>query len=494
MVSAGGPPAGRRRRFVVVGGGVAGLAAARRLARPAGAAPPPAVTVVEAASRPGGKVLSERSQGFLVEAGADSFLTARPAALELARALGLDGRLLAPGGGSGVAIVRRGRPLPLPAGLRLLVATRPLPLLASPLLSPAGRLRLLAERWVPPRRAGGSGGDDDGDGETLAAFSRRRLGREALDYLADPLLASISLGDPERLGVDDAWPMLADAERRWGSLTRAARQREPGDGPALLSLRGGLGELVEALVADLGSAGVEIRCGQAALALAPAAGGGWRLRLAGGAEVAADAVVLALPAAAAAGLLAAARPEPADELRRLPPPASVAVVSLGYRAADLAAAPAGHGFFVPAAEGRCLVAVTWSWRKLAGRAPAGRGLVRAFVGGVRGERWLELDDGALTAAVRSDLAQLAGVTAEPLLTRVHRWPDGYPQYELGYRRRVAAAEALCDPTLALAGGAFHGLGLPAAVTSGEAAAGRLETLLQRPSGSGSAVDAAARPW
>ena len=491
-VSAGGGRGGAPPRVVVIGGGVCGLTAGWRLRREAAEAGLPlAVTVVEADSRPGGKVITERLGGFVVEGGPDSLLASKPRAAELARELGLGDRLIGCAAGPRrVWVARGGRLVEVPDGLQMLVPTLLGPFLASPVFSWRGKARILAERWVPARREdGGTASNGRGeDDESLAAFLRRRFGREALERLADPVLSSIHLGDPERLSLGAVWPACVELERRFGSVGRGVRATiaragsAPADSP-FLTLAGGLGELIDALVARLrGPGGAEILTGRPAVEVRDAGGaaGGprWTVRLAGGAELAADAVVLALPAFAAAGLVADSRPELAAGLAALPY-ASAATVALGYRPGG-ARLPEGFGFFVPAAEGRALVAATFASTKFPGRAPAGGALVRVFVGGARGERWAELPEDELVAAVRADLRELLGLAAEPVLTRVHRWPRGYPQYEVGHRRRVAALEALCGSGLVLAGSAFHGAGLPDTVASAErAAAAVMEWLASR---------------
>ena len=478
--------------MVVVGGGVAGLAAAHALTtRAAADGGPVACTLVEAAPRLGGKVLTERSAGFLVEGGPDTFVVHKPQVLELVRELGLAGRLQ----GSDDAhrrvwVVRRGRLAPVPNGLRLLVPTRLRPFLASPLISWPGKLRMGAEYLIPPHPPA-AGGD-----ESLGSFVRRRLGREALARLAEPLLAHIYLADPERLSLAAAFPALLDMERRHGGLLRAVRAggRAPAERPAepppqFLTLRGGLGELTAALVERIAAAtGSELVTGRRAVDLAPAgdgAGGGsrWTVHLDDGRRLAADALVLALPAFAAAELTARAAPALTAALARIRY-VSAAVVTLGYREGDLSRPLDGFGFFVPRAEGRRIVASTFSSSKFAGRAPAGHALLRVFLGGAGGEAAMDLDDADLARAAREELAALLGLRAEPVLARVHRWERGYPQYDVGHLATVAAAEALAPPGLLLAGSAYHGVGLPDCVRSGRAAAraaaGRLAGLDARP--------------
>lgn len=489
-------------RVVIVGGGVAGLAAAHYLlARSRASRRPLRVTVVEGARRAGGKVLTEHADGFVIEGGPDSLLASKPKAIELVRELGLGDRLLAcDDSRRRVMVERGGRLVEVPAGLKLMVPTRLAPFLRSPLFSWPAKARILAERLVPARRSGGP--------ESLAAFVRRRLGREALERLADPVMSSIHLGDPERLDLEATFPAFAAAERRFGSLTRAARRprpvRQPGAGdrrdvssrtdparttgprpaPLFYTLRGGLSELIDALTGRLaGSAGVTVRLGQPATAVFPGGGDGdtgdggdgtgFVVELGGGESLPADAVILAVPAFAAAGLLAPARPELARELGELRY-VSAATVALGYPAGALASPPRGFGFFVPATAHRAVVAATLSSNKFADRAPAGATLLRAFVGGARGERWVDLTDDELVPRVRREVEALLGIAADPCLVRVHRWPHGYPQYELGHRAQVARIEQLADDGLFFAGSAYHGPGIPDTLVSSERAA---ETVL-----------------
>jgi oxygen-dependent protoporphyrinogen oxidase len=504
-------PAPPPLRVVVVGGGIAGLACAHRLLAAGGGRV--GCTVVEAAPRPGGKVVTDRVEGFVVEGGPDAFLTAKPAALALAGELGLGDRLVpASGGGRRVAIFHRGRLVPVPDGVGLLAPARWRPLLASPLLSPLGKLRMAAERWVPPRT-------EPGD-ESLASFVRRRFGRQALERLAEPLMAHIHLADPERLSLAAAFPRLAAMERRHGSLRRAVAAaravgggvrggrkkelgREEGGGsagdragraihgelggafggreelPPFLTPLGGMDELIEALAARIVAAGGELLVGRSVAAVrsggASTGGGGsaagrrWTVALDDGTRLAADAVVLAVPAFAAAGLVEGAAPELAaalGEIRYV----SAATVSLAYRREALARPPEGFGFFVPRRAGRRIVAATWTSNKLAGRAPAGAVLVRAFVGGAGAERLAELPEADLVELARTELAEIAGLEAPPILARVHRWPRGYPQYDVGHLDRVARLAALAPPGLLLAGSAYHGVGIPDCVASGRAAA------------------------
>lgn len=462
-----------RRRIAIVGGGISGLAAAYRLGREVATGAEIDVTLIEAGARLGGKIQTEHLDGFTIEAGPDSFLASKPAATRLCQELGLGDRLIGtrPDGG-GTFILRDGRLEPLPEGITMLVPTRLGPILRSRLLSPRGKLRLAWELFVPPKRDGGD--------ESVASFVRRRFGREAFDHMAQPLLSGIHGGDAEQLSILSTFPRLRESEQRYGSLVRAmlaqrraapARPAPSGSIPrsAFLSLKGGMGDLVDALASALD--GVDVRCKTSVESIARRETGGYRLRLGDGAALEADAVILATPAWASAGMLEDLAPDLARTLRAIPYTSS-ATVALAYRAADIAGLGGGRGFVVPRVEQRELSAVTWVSSKFAGRAPEGMALVRGFVGGAGREAVVDLGDDLLIGVVRGELQAILGLEAEPVLTRVHRWRQAQPQYTLGHAERLKAIDrALGDlPGLRLAGASYRGVGIPDCIESGEAAA------------------------
>lgn len=460
---------------VVIGGGISGLAAAHRLEELARQdSRRLRVTVVEGEERFGGKVLSERRGDFVIEAGPDSFIPQKPQTMELVRELGLEHRLLASNDTRrGLAILHRGRLEPVPPGLQMLVPEAWRAFLRSPLLSWRGKLRMAAERFRPRRRRAEDGSVDD---ESLASFVRRRLGDEVLERLAEPLLAHIHVGDVERMSLEATYPRLAEMERRHGALARglrAARRARPKGGeppPLFWTLRGGMGELIGALVERL--EGATLRRGRRVLTLEPGGSFGRRfaVRLDGGETLPADAVVLAVPSFAAAEVVQELFPNLAEPLRRIRY-VSLATLSLAFRSSDLAAAATpGFGFFVPRHEKRRLLACTWTSVKFDHRAPEDHTLVRVFLGGALQQRLLTLDDGELVETVLDELRAVTGIGAEPELVRLHRWPRGYPQYEVGHRDRLAALDAERPTGITLAGGAYRGVGLSDCIASGRTAA------------------------
>ena len=461
-------------RLAVVGGGITGLAAARALQAAVDAGGVEDVTLIEAEPHLGGKILTERVGGFLVEGGPDSFLTLKPQAVEFARQLGLGDRLVPTVDPRHVFILHRGRLHPLPDGLASLIPQRLGPFLRSGLFTLREKARFGLDLLVPP--------SPNGADEALGHFVRRRLGHAAVERLAGPLLAGIHAGDVEELSLRATFPTLADAERRYGSLTRAvlARRRSQAhedagrngaarDGAAtmFMTLRGGLGELVER-AADLPHVAVRTRT---ALRTIERQGGRYVLRLVGGESLEVDAVVLTVPAHAAAVLLRDVNP-PASRMAASVPYVSTAAAALGFRRADLGHALAGHGYVVAGGEGRAHTACTWVSSKWPGRAPAGHVLLRCFAGRAGDQEAFNLDDGTLVRALLEELTPVLGIVGSPVLTRVYRWRDAMPQYTVGHLDRMAALRAAlrATPGIVVAGGGYGGVGLPDCIRQGRDAA------------------------
>ncbi len=502
---------GRPFRIVVVGGGIAGLAAAHRLLElgpPQGI--PVDLTLIEARSRLGGIIATERDRGYLIEVGPDGFLTEKPWALDLCGRLGLTDRLIGTRPVHRRAfIVHGGRLHPLPDGFALLAPTRFGPVFRSSLFSWRGKMRMAMDLVLPRRPA-----DRD---ESLAQFVARRLGREALERAAQPMVAGIYTADPETLSLAATMPRFLEMERRYGSVIRGlrharARQAEEvnrtaggrkraGGGDAgesgprwslFATPSDGMGMLVEALerVVRTGR-GVPvptIRNGRRAISLGsaemprPSGGQGsgrpadratglYHLGLDDGTSLEADGVIMATEAHQAARLVSGLDPELAGALGAIPY-ASSATVTFGYRREQIAHPLDGYGCVVPRVEGRPLLACTFSSVKFTGRAPEGTALLRTFWGGALEPGVLDLDDTALAALAGREIGDLLGIAGAPRLVRVHRHPLAMPQYLIGHLDRVAAIEARAarHPGLALAGSAYCGVGVPDCIRSGEAAA------------------------
>lgn len=463
---------GRRTRVAILGGGISGLALGWHL-RQRGVP----VEVLEAGPRPGGNIRSEPRRGYLCEWGPNGFLDNEPATLRLVEALGL-GPQLAPS--SDLArvrwIVRDGRLRELP--------TSPPKFLTSDVLSLAGRARVLLE-WAQPARR-------EPTDESVFDFARRRIGREAAEVLVDAMVTGVYAGDSRHLSLQCAFPRMRAMEVEHGSLVRAmravAKQRRaarkaagPGAKPAtvggpmgppgvLTSFTGGMETLVQALAQALGDA---LRLEAAAAGLVRRAGG-WRVELEQGAPVEADQVVLACPAWVASRLLRSHDAELAEELGAIPS-APVAVVCLGWNAADLRDVKRGFGFLVPGREKLGVLGTLFDTWVFPNRSPQGKVLWRAMLGGARDRAALELADDELVRRTLDVLARLVGVRAQPEMTYVVRYPRGIPQYPVGHAERLARLDehVARHPGLVLSGNSYHGIAMNSCIKEAEGLAARL---------------------
>ena len=442
-------------QIVVVGAGISGLAAASRL-HERGAR----VTVLEASRRVGGQVRAVEVDGRLVDVGAESVHTAAPGPLELLAELGLATQVVAPEGGP--TWIWSGRRLrPLPAGFSPAGPSRLWPVVTSGVLSPIGKARAGLEPLVPSSRSS----QDVSVGDFLA----RRFGRQLTDRLVDPLLGGLHSGDVRRLSLRAATPQLAALADRHRSLLLRRRPPVP-SGPAFVTLRGGLASLPVRWAEELD--GVDVRLGSAVNAV-ERAGAHVLVHTEDGASLEADGVVLAVPARAARGMVAAASPSAAADLAALRA-ASVAVAVLAYPA-EAASVPAlaGTGMLVPSGTGRLLKAATFLSSKWPHhRHVDGRVLVRASAGRAGDERAADLDDDDLIEGLHAEVCAATGLTHAPVAGRVERWPATMPQLEVGHHQRIdSIADALRRdlPGVVLAGAPYHGPGLAACLRSGTAA-------------------------
>jgi oxygen-dependent protoporphyrinogen oxidase len=450
-------------RVVVVGAGVSGLTVAHRLLR---SEDPPGVTVFESDDVPGGKIRSAEVGGLELEAGPDSLLARKPAAVELCRELGLGDDLVPPG--SGVASIWSDAGLlRFPSG-PFGISTDVLELWRWPGMSRRGKVRAASDLFRRPRRA-----DTD---ESLGSLIRRRLGDEATDTLVAPLLGGLFAGDVDRLSVKATFPELAAWERSHGSLIRGARAasraaRERKAAPMFLRLRGGLARLTGALADGLGPE--ILRCGMTAHEVRREATA-LSVR-AGGEAVAADAVVLATPAFVTADLVEGFAPLAASALRAIPY-VSTAVVLLVYPEGTGSALPVSSGFIVP--RGRlAMTACTLVSRKWPDEAFGGRAVVRCFVGATGVEDILDEADGDIVEGVGRQLAAVLPLPARPEAARVVRWPRAMPQYEVGHLDRVDTIERELPPGTFIVGQGYHGAGIPDCVRAAGEIAGRVRSYL-----------------
>jgi oxygen-dependent protoporphyrinogen oxidase len=454
-------------RIAIIGGGISGLTAAFTLEdhRRAGALE---YVLYEASSSLGGVLRTEHIQGCIVEAGPDSFISEKPWATDLCRTIGLGDQLIGSNDADRITyILVRGRLIPMPDGLMFMVPTKILPAGFSPLFSWTTKLRLAQELFHPPRAA-------EAD-ESVASLVERHYGAEMVDRLADPLLSGVYGGEAASLSVRAVLPRFAEMERTHGSLGRAmlaARKKMPRPAnkpasPLFTSLKNGMQQLVETLAPQLNSASlltsVPVQCVERTAA-------GWNVS-AGSKSDRFDAVILALPALAAAKLLAACSPELSAELAAIAYSSSI-TVGLAYDRDVRQSLPPGFGFLVPRSEGKRLLAATFVHNKFPHRAPEDRALLRCFFAGSHAENIWQLSDDEIVAIVRNELQQIVGLRAAPLFARVYKWKSAMAQYSVGHLDRLDRIDRLRQqlPGLALAGNGYRGIGVPDCVRSGQEAA------------------------
>jgi len=468
------------RTVAVIGGGISGLSTAFALhERAAAAGISIRCTVVDAAPDWGGKIVTHRVGDLITEAGPDSFLSQKPAGLELCDKLGLTDQVINTNEtGKRACVYSRGKLHELPEGLVVIVPSQLGPFLRSGLLSRAGLARMGLDLVVPAKRSP--------EDESLASFFRRRVGQQAFERMLEPLMAGIYAGDAEQMSVQATFPRFVELEQQYGSVIRGMMaSRKAGPSPMrsgqkrtmFVSLKNGLSDLVTALVRRLTEQGIVFkgRCAVDALRVRSHQLGRWMydVILNDGSALSVDSLVLATPAYVSAELVRPLTPIAAGLLEMIPY-ASTATIAMAYPRASVSNAE-GFGFVVPRAEKRDLLAATWTSLKWPHRAPPDQLLVRCYVGGVGREAILTLDDQALVARVRAELAHLCGVTAEPGFVEVNRWMKAMPQYTLGHLDRLNQIEAALSRYggLILTGAGYRGVGIPDCIRDGTVAAERV---------------------
>ena len=445
-------------QVAIVGGGISGLSAAYDLTR-AGLD----CTILEKRPRLGGVIETRCREGCVLEGGPDSFISAKPEALALIQELGLDNQVIGSNDHSRVAyILKKGRLIALPEGIMMMVPSRVMPMLKSPLLSWPSKIRMGLELFRRPASSTNAPAPD----RSVAEFVIDHFGRETLDYLAEPLLSGIYGGDPSQLSVAAVLPRFLKMEEQYGSLGRAAMRSKNTRGPGALfqTLKGGLGKLIEALGAGLNVRHAPVEKIEARRQ------GGFRVR-AGGDWMDAGHVVLACPAWEAGQLLRDVDGALARLLEGIGYSSSL-TLALIYEASEFDGMRAGHGFLVPKRERQRMVAGTLVTTKFSHRAPEDRIVLRCFFGGAGEEAILRESDDSLVAIARRELARILGLTATPVFHSVSRWPRSMAQYTVGHLSRVQEIQdrAAAIRGLHLAGNAYEGIGIPDCVRMGRRAA------------------------
>lgn len=454
----------RSRRAVVIGGGLSGLAAAWLIQEDAAAAGLPLeVVLCEAGDQAGGKIGTIAENGFVCEIGPNGFLDSKPFALQLVERMGMTPNLLRSNDAARKRFIFTG-------GRLMQLPEDPMAFLQSEMISIRGKLRIAAEYLVPQKKKG------DAD-ETLADFVRRRLGAEALEKLIDPMASGIFAGDPENMSLAACFPKIVYLEETYGGLLKgmlglrkaaAARgQAGPasaGPGGALMSFRRGLGELIDGLVERLKTpmlTGAEV-------ASVAADGDGYRVSFADGRPaMAADAVVLAVPAYDAARILAGLDAPLAASIGAIDY-TTMGVVHLGYPDRSLRKPLDGFGFLIPHSEGRRILGNLWASSIFEGRAPDGHVMLTVMMGGAHDPTMPLRPEEELVAIAREELQFMLGISDPPVFSRVIRWAKAIPQYHLGHPERVSSFERRIAEHrgLFLTGNAFRGVSMHDCVAAG----------------------------
>ncbi|MHB8900678.1 MAG: protoporphyrinogen oxidase [Thermoguttaceae bacterium] len=462
------------RNIAVVGAGISGLAAAHRITE---LDPACRVRLFERQPRVGGVLATVHEDGYQVELSADNFITTQPWALELLGRLGLKDQLVQTNPSCRRTFVMWKKRLhPLPDGFLMMAPTKMWPMAVTPVLSPLGKMRAGLEYLLPPSRS-------DAD-ESMAAFVRRRLGREVFERLVEPLVSGVYAADMEKLSLLATLPRFREMEREHGSLIRAMRrqmklQRAAGKHvdqsgarySMFVTLENGLSSMIDALAARLPEGAIRPATAVQSIANVD---GVWQVSPAGGAPERFDAVILATPSHVAAALLAPIDAALARDLATIEHEGT-AIVTKAFNDAQVKHPMNGAGFVVPGVEGSPILAGSFSSRKYLHRAPEGKTLIRAFVGGARAPQMADMPDEKLVPLVLAELREVLGISGDPIYQVTAHWPGTMPQYHVGHLDLVARINARCRdiPGLALAGNAYDGVGIPTCIHSGELAAQRL---------------------
>jgi oxygen-dependent protoporphyrinogen oxidase len=453
---------------VIVGGGITGLAAAYRLQQ---VAPHLDVMLVEATSHLGGKIGTEHFDGFVLEWGADCFLSRKPRGIGLCQELGLADELV--GRDPRYAqtfVLRNGRLHRLPEGLTGMIPTNLEALTHNTLLSAAAQTRLAQEPDIPVNPAN--------DDESVAHFIARRLGRETLENLVEPLLAGIYAGQADQLSLAATFPQLRQLELKYGSLLQGLVNQQPAangtDYPSFVSFAGGMKTLVDCLAARLDKMAIWKETAVTNIAKTV---NGYRLAVNGKPAFEAAAVIVTTPMYVSSELLRGLDVTLAAVLAEIPY-ASTALVNLAFAETDVPALN-GYGYVIPSVEGREALACTWTSRKWQNRAPEGKVLLRVYIGRY-GDNVTAYEDGRLLAIAQNEIRDTLNITAEPLLQRIIRYPGAMPQYNMGHLDRLDTIEErlVGHEGLFLVGAAFRGVGIPDCIASGETAAVQAAAYLQ----------------
>jgi len=475
------------KKIYIIGGGIAGLAAAYRIQEEIFRGASLQCTVLEGTHHFGGKIFTQRFDGFLVERGPDSFISQKPWAIELCKKIGLGDRLVGTNPEQTRTFVYTGKRLvTMPDGLSLMIPTKFMPFALSPLFSLRGKIRMGMDLLLPKK--------SDSADESLASFIRRRLGEEALDKMAEPMLAGIYASDPETMSIKSTFPLFFMTEQKHRSLIlgmldqkrRAAARKEHNNRPSpftlFMTLKNGLGEMVEGIIQKCPDVRFHSNIHVRDLARSDQ---GWRVHLDDGQTLEGDAVICATPAGVTARMAEAAVPVTAELLKRIRY-VSTATVSIAYKKEGFPHPLDGFGFVVPKTEGRKILACTWTSSKFPQRVPEGYVLLRCFVGGALQESLAEQEEGEIADMIQGELRDIMGIDREPVFIRVFHNRKANVQYQVGHAELVASIQKSIEsaPGLFLAGSAYTGIGIPDCVQNGTRSA---EALIEYLAGCGKTI-------
>ena len=462
------------KKIVIIGGGIAGLAAAYHIHKEIARKVSIECTLLESSEKFGGKISTMRFDGFVVECGPDSFISQKPQAIELCKKLGLADRLTGTNPNhSNTYVYLNNKLVTMPDGLSLMIPTKFMHFIFSPLFSWPGKIRMGMDLFIPKKK--------NNDDESLASFVRRRMGKEALQKMAEPMLAGIYASDPELMSINSTFPMFVQTEQKYRSLILGmlARKRKQmnhqikvpmGKQPfsLFMTLKNGLDEMVERLVEK--STTITFRAGTKVTGLSLARGI-WNLTLDDGSSISSDAVILATPAKIAARLVEQTAPSITGLLSQIRY-VSTATVSIGYKKEGFPHPLDGFGFVVPQTEGKRILACTWTSSKFPERVPEEYVMLRCFVGGAMREELAELDEDAIGTMVREELLDLMGIDREPVFLKVFRYKKSNVQYHVGHAALIESvrAELKSSPGLFVTGSAYTGIGIPDCIRDGTQAA------------------------
>jgi oxygen-dependent protoporphyrinogen oxidase len=478
------------KRVIIIGGGVAGLGAAVQVKQAADQGHEVEFVLIDKDERVGGKVATQLVEdrwggaagaNFVVDGGPDCFLGEKPAVHRISKVVGIfDEELPTDDSRKKTLILSRGGLYEMPDGIMMFAPTKFMPFATTGLFSWPGKFRMAMDLLIPRKRLAPGEFND----ETLESFVVRRMGRECLDRLAEPLVGGVHASDPTTMSLAATFPRLLEMEQKYGSLMRGflasrkaverakkANPPKPGVKPRtfFISFERGMASLAEGMADFAGRS--SIRLGTGAIAVSRVDGGSWSVQLADGSSVEGDAVIVATEVWAAEKLLRGVDSQIADALGGIPASSS-ATVSIAFREDEIGIDTNAFGVLCPLAEKRALMATTFSSTKWPGRAPQGKVLMRAFLGGPHNQAIMARSDEELGEIALTEMRDILGVKGEPLFTKVFRWNLGMPQYTIGHLGRVELIESHCadTPGLSVAGGGYRGVGVPNSIESGERAA------------------------